>query len=359
MLREGNGLRLNLYHADQDAIDIRGRSYPLAADFSAPLGYLVAGIDPADYEDAGMFSPTLHTFQAGIRALEPYDPKKIPVVLVHGLWSNPVVWRFQANAIWGDPELRKRYQVWVHLYPTGLPLMASAHAFRKALDDVLANFAPDVRDPRTHDVVVVGHSLGGVISSTSVKTTGTRLWDAVFTKPLKDVDATPTDKALAENLLFFEAHPFVRRVIFICTPHGGTKQASSFLGRLGAWLIARPQQLTAPMRRLLKKNPGILRNYKEIKSSIDMLKPEDVILHTIRDLPVAKGVTLHSIIGQDRPGPKESGTDGMVPYSSSHIKGVASELVIRSDHSAEVRPACIAEVVRILRLHLRERDRGK
>ena len=48
--------------------------------------------------------------------------------------------------------------------------------------------------------------------------------------------------------------------------------------------------------------------------------------------------------------------DGVVPYESSHLDGAESELVIRSDHSTELRAEAIAEVRRILKLHLSERS---
>ena len=66
-------------------IRLAGARRPLAADFGAPLAYypkfkllgFMAMLRPANYEN-----------RAGLYMLEPYDPDRIPVVLIHGLTSN-------------------------------------------------------------------------------------------------------------------------------------------------------------------------------------------------------------------------------------------------------------------------------
>ena len=50
-------------------------------------------------------------------------------------------------------------------------------------------------------------------------------------------------------------------------------------------------------------------------------------------------------------GPPEEGNDGVVKYTSAHIDGVESELVVRSGHSTQAEPATIEEVRRILYEH--------
>jgi hypothetical protein len=63
-------------------------------------------------------------------------------------------------------------------------------------------------------------------------------------------------------------------------------------------------------------------------------------------------VTFHSIIGANRPGPPADSTDGVVAYRSSHLDGVASEKLVRSDHSVQKSPEAIQEVRRVLIEHL-------
>jgi hypothetical protein len=53
-------------------------------------------------------------------------------------------------------------------------------------------------------------------------------------------------------------------------------------------------------------------------------------------------------------GPVETGDDGVVSYQSAHIPEAKSELVVRSDHSVQSYSHTVAEVRRILLLHLAE-----
>lgn len=65
---------------------------------------------------------------------------------------------------------------------------------------------------------------------------------------------------------------------------------------------------------------------------------------------LAPKVPFHSIIGQQRPGPPEGGSDGVVTYASSHLDGAESELVVRSGHRLLNNPDATRQVIRILRL---------
>ena len=82
------------------------------------------------------------------------------------------------------------------------------------------------------------------------------------------------------------------------------------------------------------------------------MSPRHRFVQTLQEVPVAPSVKAHSIIAvNEGSGPVEEGDDGVVKYSSAHIDGVESELVVRSDHSTQGRPETIEEVRRILRLH--------
>ncbi len=82
--------------------------------------------------------------------LQPYRPGRIPIVFIHGLRSSPLAWLKDINEVWGDPELRERYQVWIYMYPTGKPLpLNGRHAARgprrAAADDRPGPWRPDAR----------------------------------------------------------------------------------------------------------------------------------------------------------------------------------------------------------------------
>ncbi len=57
--------------------------------------------------------------------LEPYNPNKKVIVLIHGLASSPEAWIRLTNDIMGDPVLRENFQVWQVFYSTNMPILES------------------------------------------------------------------------------------------------------------------------------------------------------------------------------------------------------------------------------------------
>jgi hypothetical protein len=83
------------------------------------------------------------------------------------------------------------------------------------------------------------------------------------------------------------------------------------------------------------------------------MTPDNPGLQAFAAIPIVPTVTAHSIIPVLGEGPLEDGDDGVVTYRSAHIDGVASELVIRNaSHSVRSNPQTVAEMRRILLLHL-------
>ncbi len=208
-------------------------------------------------------------------------------------------------------------------------------------------------------MVLVGHSMGGLLSSTAVRYSGNALADLVFKVPASEYEPRARQDEVFRDLLWFEPKPYIQRVVFMSVPHGGSSMSESFVGKLGQFLISPPKRLRDFFVRLKKNHGDILEDgIDHVASSVEMLSPANPILQAIRKLPMRDGLKFHSVIGQIEPGPKAEGTDGVVPYVSSHLDGAQSELIIRSDHSTELRAAAITEVRRILRLHLAERKGG-
>jgi hypothetical protein len=279
---------------------------------------------------------------------------------VHGLWSNPVIWRYMSNAILGDPELRRRYQVWIYLYSTGTPLLTNSLALRNELDAIRKHFDPEDDDPAMQDIVIVGHSMGGLLSGTVVRRSDHEIGDSIFKVPAAQYEPRIKNDAYLHDLITLRPKPYVNRVVFMSTPRGGGELSDSFIGKLGMFLISPAQHLRDMFEQTNSKYEDILEDDMDhLGTSVEMLSPGNRILKALRRLPMRDGLKFHSIIGQIEPGPKEQGTDGAVRYASSHLDGAESELIIRSDHSTELQPAGIAEVRRILRLHLAEKREAK
>ena len=338
--------------------EFRGRSVPLASDLTTPTAYQFFRGRLKEVEQVSLFEPQKVAAEVGLHMLHPYEPGKIPVVMVHGLWSSPLAWAKVVNELRGDPAFRDRYQFWLYMYPTGNPFLLSAADFRRSLVEARASVDPGGADPAFDQMVLVGHSMGGLVSKLMVTGSGGAVWNVMSPKPFADLKAGDRERALLTRTMFFEPLPFVRRVVFIATPHRGSALGDQFIGRLADRLINLPSPLHEVHTNILSLNGAGFFNpdfARSLPTSVDELKLDSPILLAMDALPVAPRVTAHSVVGKLTPGPLPTSSDGVVPYASSHIDWAASEFVAEGKgHSCQDAPATVEEVRRILYLHLDE-----
>lgn len=116
--------------------------------------------------------------------LETYDPKRIPILFVHGARGSPQDWRYVIERL--D---KSNYQAWMYYYPTG-PSMGD---LSNLLDVKLHELQSKYHFPRMH---VVAHSAGGLLTRDFLVRYG-------------------------------EGHPSIDSFISISTPWGGEVMAES------------------------------------------------------------------------------------------------------------------------------------
>jgi pimeloyl-ACP methyl ester carboxylesterase len=338
---------------------VRHRAVPtttqigVEADFSTPLAYMWSRTDLDRYRWTGLFRPGSELGRANLMLLRPYEPGKIPVVMVHGLISSPLAWIPMLNELLRDPTIQQRYQFLLFMYPTGVPVPIAAALLRDSLQEAGRTYNPEGRDPSFSQMVLLGHSMGGLLSHMMAVDSGNRLWQLNTDRRFEDLLGPPKVLEELRHYLFFDHQNFVRRVVFLATPHRGSDLSRGVVGRLGASLISEPDQINDLLAQLIKDNPDTFeRRFRRLPSSIEMLDTDSPILEALLQMPAAPAVSFHSIIGSLRPGSVDQTTDGVVPYRSAHLDGVASELVVRSDHSVQKTQNAIREVHRILLEHL-------
>jgi pimeloyl-ACP methyl ester carboxylesterase len=330
-----------------EEVRIAGRTHPLAADFTVPLAVMLASSEPRKFELMRLLRPAEYAETARIARLQPYDPNKTVVLVIHGLMDSQATWTPMINTLRGNPEIRKNYQFWFYSYPSGYPYPHSAAILRRELDAIGRRY------PLKHKMVLVGHSMGGCISRLMITDTGDKLWMEVFKKRPEDVPLSPESRALLTEALFFKPRREVGRVIFVSAPLKGSELASGWIGRLGTRLVKSPANLVKVGAEALKTisfGEGELR-LKQIPDSVDTLAPNNRFVRAINTIPIAPGIPYHTILGDRGKGNSPNSSDGVVPYWSSHMEGAVSEKVVPSSHSAHQNPEAIAEVRRILLLH--------
>jgi pimeloyl-ACP methyl ester carboxylesterase len=349
---------LELYDPQRvKCVSLHGANLALAGDLTAPLSYawMTVKRDPI----RNRIQPGTSRAEPELAFLEPYQPGKIPLVFVHGLLSDPLTWVDLANELQMREQVLNRYQVWAFRYPTGRPFLGPAADFRNELLRAVAAVDPGGADPALRQMVLVGHSMGGLVSKLLVTHSGNLLWSQFSGRPLQHINTTAEIKSRLASIFFFEPHPYVRRVVFIGTPHGGSSLASQAIGRLGSSWIRPPSEDELLYRNLLSQNPGAFNPafQSRLPTSIDLLQPSDPLLIAIRNLPVSPRVQLHSIIGYGHRVLFSGDGDGAVPVSSAWHPGVSSEQFVMARHTELHRhPQTVNGLLQILAIHAARYD---
>lgn len=347
---------------------INGRETPLETDLTTPLAFYLSRNDLDRVAYTGFLRPDRLEQVKGVYMLEPYQPGKIPVLMVHGLLSSPMTWAAMFNDLRADPELRAKYQFWFYLYPTANPWLTSAADLRQELIQMRQRFDPQHRDPALDRMVCVGHSMGGLLSRLLTVDSGDDFWKLVSDRSLAELNLSPQTRKELARIFYFKALPEVSRVIFVGTPHHGSNLSPSLPARIARRFIRLPRHILETAEELVRADGNAHLRPERLPTSLELLAPHAPALEVLASRPVPEGVQYHSIIGKaplsasvavsrfaagervNEPG------DGVVLLASARIGGVASELIVPADHaSVHQHPQSVAEVRRILLEHLRSR----
>lgn len=310
--------------------------YPLAADFTAPIVAQTSDINELKIALTGLVYPGV--VDSKLFMLEPFDPERIPVLLVHGLGSHPRMWKNVVNDLRADPKLRGKYQFIVFYYPTGWPISYSAMRLREELAAYQNQFHPQQK------MVVIGHSMGGLLAQMQVIEPQHRIWKAQFgnnaTRLLNEI----SPKHLLRRVSIFDASAHISRTIFICTPHRGSRLADLSLTGLFIKILKIPTTITSALIDI----PGNLTERGRL-TSVAGLSPLNPLYKALDSIPIQ--VPHHSIIGDRGKGNSPASSDGVVPYWSSHLSSAQSEKLVPAAHGAFDDPQAILELRRILLLN--------
>ena len=353
---------------------VAGQRVPLESDLTTPLAYFLsrpemnldslATIGLLRPDDLLKLRPGGPDPIMGLYMAQPYEPGKIPVLMVHGLWSTPMTWMEMFNDLRSQPEIRDRYQFWFYLYPTGQPFWLSAAQLRRDLAKVRQTLDPRHQEPSLDQMVLIGHSMGGLVSRLQTVPSGDKFWNLVSREPFPQIEADAEVRQRLRETFFFQPNPSIRRVVTIGTPHHG----STFSRQTTQWLLGKlinlPQSLVNSQQELFRKNQGVFpdRSLLRVETSIDSLAPGMSVFDTMLASHRPPWVRYHNIVGVV---PKQwwlsklaGDGDGVVSRQSAHVDDAASEITVAADHTTvHSHPAAVLEVRRILLEHLADLER--
>ena len=327
----------------QNTVEIGGQRFPLAANFSAPL-LSYGRLNELWVGFINMIRGESMRNATGLLLTQPYDPDRIPVIFVHGLLSSKFIWRKTGLALLQDPEIRRRYQFWVYSYPTGNPISFSALNLREDLAFAQERFG------LKHGVVLIGHSMGGLLSRMQVTDSGRTIWNEAFGPKAQELYLRVPNDSRIKRALIFQANPTIKRVIFVATPHRGSRLAVGKIGAIAIWLIRLPLDLLEEIPQTINHALNFRGQRAILPTSIQGLSPNSPLLHALNRLPIQ--AVHHSIIGDRGRGDTPNSSDGVVPYSSSHLASAQSEKIVPTGHEAMDDPQAVEEIRRILLLNL-------
>ena len=355
---------------ESDKTLIEGRIVPLETDLTTPLAYFLSGRVYLTVGTIGVFDPAklLETLPGrdrpavGLYMAQPYDPEKIPVIMVHGLFSSPMAWVEMFNTLRSDPEIRDKYQFWFYLYPSGQPFWVSAAQLRNELQTMREMVDPQHEQPALDQMVLIGHSMGGLISLLQTVDSSDKIWKLVSDTPFENLQGDEKTKQAVQNWFFFDANPSVKHVVTIATPFRGSKYSNGTTQWL-VWALSRvPEQLAGVLKKfnLEQRDQIVNSSLLDIENGIASLSPKSPFFDALPQISRAPWVRYHNVIGEIRQNYPTFGLnipegDGVVRMSSADVEWAESRLVVASSHvTVHSHPETILEVRRILRESLDE-----
>ncbi|MEP4079207.1 hypothetical protein [Haloferula sp.] len=346
-----------VYPGKVNSVSVNGRNVPLAVDWSAPSALYWHMSDLDDLDLAKVLLPGRFTNQTDLYAASPYDPDRIPVIFVHGLYSSPGTYKVMFNELIGEPWFREKYQAWFFSYPTGASWVYNAAFFRDHLKRATEAARKKGSLKNWNNMVLVGHSMGGVISHASLIDPGTRFYDNRYDKPIDELSISKDAREVIRWTTLYKPVPEPSRVVFMAAPHRGSPSANRFFSRFISNLIRLPKTMTIDLVDVTMTELGTAvgdgQESRLEQTSIGTLAPSFNGYDALNESPIRSDLTIHSIIGDRGRGDSPESSDGIVPYWSSHLDQVKSELVVPHSHTLTTKPETITEVKRILQLHLK------
>lgn len=332
-----------------------GRAIPLAVDYTSAFARDFQDRQQIFDDAAALLRFEKFAERMGMYRISPFDPEKEVCLLIHGINSTPITWNQFLNAAYEHPEIRERYEFWTFGYPTGAPVPYLASNLRKSIREMLEFRGRNGAGDRS--VTIVGHSMGGLLAKAVTQHGGDEDWNKLFNVPIGELEVSESKRKILRDLVYYEPIAEVDRVFFLNTPHRGSQLAANPGAKLIGDLVQIPRSLATVTNEIVKQSRYALTplglELAKMPSSVDQLRPSSRFTSAFLEKPLNPQVEFHSVIGRNDngSGPLEKSTDGVVPYTSSHLEGVATETIVtHAKHGIHRVDAGIEAIIGLLKL---------
>lgn len=346
-------IRLQLLDTrESDGVVVGQTLLPLESDLSTPLAWYLTDPRKKLLETFAFFRPDKAQKLEGLYMIQPYDPDRIPVLMVHGIWSSPNTWMEMFNDLQSDPVIRDKYQFWFYMYPTGEPLTFATANLRDRLKEMRIRCDPHGRNQKLEQTVVVGHSMGGLMAYLLTVDSEDRLWKAMSKVPVEEIMADHETHAQIRRVFFFESDRSIDRIVTIASPFQGSGYSNNVTRWLGNSLVFLPA-VTSRLSELIFRQNHQTGNPFAPRTSLDSLNRSSAVLSLVNETTAPQEVTHHNVVGVKKTWWIQHATDGVVRLTSARRQDAETEITVRASHSDVQRhPETISEVRRVLLEHL-------
>lgn len=310
-----NEFRLDVYDPYQfNSTVLLNKKFALSANFSAPYGLWLNENSLNPVSLLNLFGTGFQRSEPHLFMLEPYNPNKRVIIMLHGLASSPETWIRLTNDIFNDPTLRDNYQVWQVFYPTNIPILENRYQIATLLDTAFKQVDPTGSNDASHHAVIIGHSMGGILGRLLVSNDDlTNNLDEMIThfdhrlgshREYRAYSRMSSNKEL-RNRFVLQAMPQVDRAVFISAPFRGTTYADKWFTRGIRRIISLPkgfvQTVNTNLRSLyndqeLAGNPltGLF-----LENGASQLSDQSFFMALTKDIHIASHVKVNSLIATD------------------------------------------------------------
>ncbi|WP_296207523.1 alpha/beta hydrolase [Psychrobacter sp. UBA3480] len=309
-------LDIHLYNPYQtESVNILNDDYPLAANFSAGYGLWLSEnqLDGVGYLNLITRQPDAQLPK--LFMLEPYDPDKRVLIMLHGLASSPATWVNLTNDILNDDKLRDNYQVWQIFYPTNLPILENRYQIQQLINSTYQQTDPNGQNRASRNSVIVSHSMGAIIARMMLsdenlvddldKLNDKDLLSSNEKQQIRNALKTSFGEDELKERFELQALPQVDTAVFLSAPFRGTDYADRWFTRALRRIVYLPVGLvktftdnlaTIATQGDLAQNPlGAL----YLQNGASQLSDKSSFIELTKDITMNERITYHSIIANN------------------------------------------------------------